>query len=134
MKFAQISDTLRAEMLKCNEKFANRDYTGAYQGYLNLLIDNPGHPALLHNLGTLCFQIKKYTEGIGYFVDALDNNPDDFKGNSMAYFNAAHCCVCAGNMIKAHEYIIKAFEYDSQNDNINKLYAKILKCYTPTID
>lgn len=132
MNQEKLTKEFKNQLININKQYVNKDYKGAYTGYMNLLIDNPDSPYILHNLGVACYHLKLYKEGAGHFIDALKF--DGFDNNYMAYLNAANCCVCAGDMVNAKVFIEKAYAIKPDDDKVNTLYKKIAGCFVTRID
>ncbi len=127
-----LSKEFKTQLINVNKLYVNKDFKAAYQGYMNLLIDNPDSPHLLHNLGVVCHHLKQYKEGAEYFIQALES--ESFDSNFAAFLNAANTCVCAGDMISAKKYIEKAYELKPDDQKVSTLYNKIAGCFVKTID
>jgi tetratricopeptide (TPR) repeat protein len=132
MSDEKLSKEFKTKLININKLYVNQDYKAAYQGYMNLLIDNPGNVYILHNLGVACHHLKQYKEGAGYFIEALED--EGFANNFSAFLNGANTCVCAGDMVNAKKFIEKAYAIKPDDEKVSTLYKKILSCFVTKID
>lgn len=130
--YENMSQEFKNELLKVNRMYIDKNYEGSYQGYMALLIDEPGNPYILHNLAVTCYHLKKYAEAAAHFNVALTYG--GFSNNANAYVNGANNAVCAGDMIKAKEFIERAYTIQPSDAKVASLYKKIAGCFIKKID